>query len=76
MTVNGPRTIPEPGTPPHSIVMVDPDDQPAFCPNPQMTLWSSHPRVYLELEKTGEAMCAYCGTIYRLADRGSGKPAA
>lgn len=71
MTVNEPRTARDSAAPPHSVVLVDPDDLPAFCPNPQMTLWSSHPRVYLELSKKGEAMCAYCGTIYRLADRRS-----
>jgi len=40
---------------------------PAFCPNPAMTLWNQHPRVYLDLAVTGEAMCPYCGTRYRLA---------
>lgn len=50
----------------HGVVDVDPCDLPAFCPNPKMPLWSSHPRVYLELSQKGEAMCAYCGTWYRL----------
>jgi uncharacterized Zn-finger protein len=48
-------------------VEVSPRDLPAFCPNPRMPLWSSHPRVYLDLAATGEAMCPYCGTRYRLA---------
>jgi len=47
-------------------VAIDPKDLPAFCPNPQMPLWSSHPRVFLDIEDTGEAMCPYCGTRYRL----------
>ncbi len=47
-------------------VVLDPKHLPAFCPNPAMPLWSSHPRVYLEIEKTGEASCPYCGTLYRL----------
>ena len=42
-------------------------DLPVFCPNPQMPLWSSHPRVFLDIAETGEAMCPYCGTRYRLA---------
>lgn len=42
-------------------------DLPAFCPNARMPLWSSHPRVYLDLEVTGEASCPYCGTRYRVA---------
>lgn len=47
-------------------------DLPAFCPNPRMPLWSSHPRVFLDLASTGEASCPYCGTRYRLV----GGPAA
>jgi uncharacterized Zn-finger protein len=42
-------------------------DLPVYCPNPRMPLWSSHPRVYLDIAETGEAMCPYCGTRYRLA---------
>jgi uncharacterized Zn-finger protein len=40
-------------------------DLPAYCPNPAMPLWSSHPRVYLEMNH-GNAKCPYCGTSYRL----------
>ncbi len=40
-----------------------------FCPNPKadMTLWNSHPKVYVDVAKTGEAKCPYCGTVYKLA---------
>ena len=38
-----------------------------FCPNPAMPLWSSHPRVFLDIADDGEAMCPYCGTRYVLA---------
>mgnify|MGYP000008093297 FL=1 len=31
-----------------------------------MKLWNSHPKVYLDVAKTGEARCPYCGTVYRL----------
>ncbi len=48
-------------------VLVQPKDLPVYCPNPAMPLWSSHPRVYLDVADTGEAMCPYCGTRYRLA---------
>lgn len=41
-------------------------DLPAYCPNPAMPIWSSHPRVCLDLEH-GDAKCPYCGTTYRLA---------
>ncbi len=36
------------------------------CPNPKMTLWSMHPRVYINIASKGEGMCPYCGTMYRL----------
>ena len=42
-----------------------------FCPNPlaDMKLWSSHPKVYLNVAaKGGEAKCPYCGTVYRLKE--------
>ena len=39
-----------------------------FCPSPKadMKLWSGHPKVYLDVARTGEAKCPYCGTVYRL----------
>jgi uncharacterized Zn-finger protein len=37
-----------------------------FCPNPAMPLWSSHPRVFLDIADEGEAKCPYCGTLYKL----------
>ena len=49
-----------------SAVLVKPQDLPVFCPNPAMPLWSSHPRVYLELDEHGEVRCPYCSTLYRL----------
>ncbi|MFN7666290.1 MAG: zinc-finger domain-containing protein, partial [Inhella sp.] len=36
------------------------------CPNPQMALWSSHPKVYIDLSHDGQGRCPYCGTEYRL----------
>jgi len=33
-----------------------------------MYLWNSHPKVYLPVEETGEAMCPYCSARYYLAD--------
>jgi uncharacterized Zn-finger protein len=37
-----------------------------FCPNPKMTLWNAHPRVFIDVGTTGEGKCPYCGTVYRL----------
>ena len=51
----------------HEAVEVSPQDLPVFCPNKRMPLWSSHPRVYLDIAEAGEAMCPYCGTRYRLS---------
>ncbi|MGE0797181.1 MAG: zinc-finger domain-containing protein [Lautropia sp.] len=51
---------------PAPAVELDGDDLPAFCPNPRMTLWNQHPRVYLDVAATGAAKCPYCGTDYRL----------
>ena len=53
-------------TPTQAAVDVTPADLPLYCPNPAMPLWSSHPRVFLDVAATGEAMCPYCGTRYRM----------
>lgn len=41
-------------------------DLPLHCPMPSMLLWNAHPRVFLDIERTGEALCPYCGTRYTL----------
>jgi len=41
-------------------------DLPLHCPLPSQKLWNTHPRVYLPIEKTREARCPYCGTLYTL----------
>ncbi|MGA1254100.1 MAG: zinc-finger domain-containing protein [Burkholderiaceae bacterium] len=55
-----------------AVVELQARDLPAYCPNPQMPLWSGHPRVFLDLTE-GRARCPYCGTEYRLV---GGPPAA
>jgi uncharacterized Zn-finger protein len=52
--------------PARAVVELDGTDLPAHCPNPKMPLWSSHPRVYLDVVHDGQAQCPYCGTLYRL----------
>ena len=39
-----------------------------FCPSPKahMKIWNSHPKVYLDVARTGMGKCPYCGTEYRL----------
>lgn len=42
-------------------------DLPLSCPMPEMTLWNSHPKVYLPIEEQGgSAKCPYCGAEFTL----------
>jgi uncharacterized Zn-finger protein len=56
----------EPVTNSQRNITVSTDDLPLHCPMPSMMLWNAHPRVYLPIQKTGEALCPYCGTKYML----------
>lgn len=49
-------------------VLVQAEDLPVYCPGPKAPLWSMHPRVYIELAKSGTASCPYCGATYQLQD--------
>jgi len=44
------------------------EDLPLSCPMPGMSLWNSHPKVYLPIEKSGSAKCPYCGADYSLIE--------
>ena len=46
-------------------VEVGASDLPLHFPLPGAPLWARHPRVFLDVTKTGEAACPYCGTRYR-----------
>ena len=46
-------------------------DLPLHCPMEGMSLWNSHPRVYLPIEASGRERCPYCGAIYVLKREGS-----
>jgi len=48
------------------VIQVSKEDLPLSCPRPGDELWNMHPRVYLPIEKTGEATCPYCGAKYKL----------
>ena len=41
-------------------------DLPLHCPTAGVAVWSSHPLVFLDITKTGEVSCPYCGTKYKL----------
>ncbi len=43
-------------------------DLPLHCPMKGMSLWNSHPRVYLPIEASGQERCSYCGAVYVLKD--------
>ena len=43
------------------------DDLPLHCPMEGMSLWNSHPRVYIPMD-TGIGKCPYCGAQYVLVD--------
>lgn len=43
-------------------------DLPLHCPMTGMSLWNSHPRVFLPIEATGYAKCPYCGAEYKLVE--------
>ncbi len=45
-------------------------DLPLHCPMEGMSLWDSHPRVYLPIEDGGTAKCPYCGADYVLQEQG------
>lgn len=46
-------------------VTVGAKDLPLHCPRPGAPLWARHPRVFLDVVDSGEALCPYCGTRYR-----------
>ncbi len=50
--------------------MVSEADLPVSCPLPGMTLWNSHPRVYLAFDAEGIAHCPYCGAEFLLRESG------
>ena len=51
-----------------AVIKVSRSDLPLSCPRPGEEVWNMHPRVYLPIEKTGEATCPYCGARYVLDD--------
>ena len=50
------------------VVKVSRADLPLSCPMPEDEVWNMHPRVYIPVQKSGEASCPYCGTRYVLED--------
>lgn len=49
-------------------------DLPLNCPLPRMSLWNSHPRVYIPIHRTGRDRCPYCGANFVLKPPVPGEP--
>ena len=47
-------------------IEINAKDLPAYCPNSSMKKWSSHPRIFLNIDDNGKAKCPYCGTQYQV----------
>jgi len=45
-------------------VEIDAHDLPLHCPQANAPLWCQHPRVFLDVTTTGEAVCPYCSAKY------------
>lgn len=45
-------------------ISVTAQDLPLHCPLPDAPIWARHPRVFLDVLKTGEALCPYCGARF------------
>lgn len=50
------------------VFEIDRSQLPLHCPLPEMSLWNSHPRVFLSIEEKGHTVCPYCGTEFCLKD--------
>lgn len=57
-------------TPSHSShsspVEITAADLPLHCPRSNAQVWNLHPRVFLDVAHTGEAVCPYCSAHYVL----------
>ena len=45
-------------------ISVTAHDLPLQCPPQDDQAWAQHPRVFLDVTKTGEVKCPYCGAEY------------
>ncbi|MCQ9617104.1 zinc-finger domain-containing protein [Paenalcaligenes niemegkensis] len=58
----------EKNVPQIDIIELSADDLPVYCPGPHAPLWSMHPRVYIDISKTGMGSCPYCSATYKLKE--------
>ncbi len=45
---------------------VEKDDLPICCPPKDAQKWHMHPKVYMQFNEQGHAVCPYCGSKYEL----------
>lgn len=50
------------------VIKVTREQLPLSCPLPEDAVWNLHPKVYLPVAVSGEAVCPYCSTRYILTD--------
>lgn len=48
----------------NNSIEVSAKDLPLYCPQSKSPLWSQHPRVFLDIAHSGEAVCPYCSAKY------------
>lgn len=48
----------------NSVIEIGAEDLPLHCPMPRTPVWCFHPRVFLDVSESGEALCPYCSTRY------------
>lgn len=66
------RGIPDGENPPSRpaparVIEIEVADLPLACPRLGDPVFFDHPRVYLDILESREALCPYCGTLYRLS---------
>jgi uncharacterized Zn-finger protein len=61
-------SAPNSDVPKDQTIFVEAKDLPLYCPRPGAPLWSMHPRVFIEVVKTGRTLCPYCGAAYELKE--------
>ena len=66
MNMEAQATTKQKSTAPRQVQHITRQQLPLHCPLPEMSLWNSHPRVYLAIEEQGSAVCPYCGCEYIL----------
>ncbi|TXH29397.1 MAG: zinc-finger domain-containing protein [Elusimicrobia bacterium] len=51
---------------PQKPIDVTANDLPLHCPTKDAPLWARHPRVFLDIVHSGQAVCPYCSAHYVL----------